>query len=217
MYNMANSDIRNKINIRNITAEESKEIIKRVCINTFEYKDNRKGEKDNISIDYSKFPEYTKQEKKMIYINDIIDCRIEFLENSEEEQQLKGLPKISPYIISNYIWLENKEYIIEDLNNGFELYVYTNNNKARINKDSYPYLKTMNKIKIKSYSDNSIIFFKYPLYTHGINCLKSLIDENDNLKAKIEDNKKTINILQNNLNMLASKVNIICIQLNLNI
>jgi len=115
---MANSDIRNKINIRNITAEESKEIIKRVCINTFEYKDNRKGDKDNISIDYSKFPEYTKQERKMIYINDIIDCRIEFLENSEEEQQLKGLPKISPYIISNYIWLENKEYIIEDLNNG---------------------------------------------------------------------------------------------------
>lgn len=214
---MANSDTRNKINLRNITPEESKEIIKKVCINTFEYKDNRRGDKDNISIDYTKFPEYTKQEKKMIYINDIIECRIDFLENTEEEQRQKGLSKISPYIVSNYEWLDDKEYIIEDLNNGYELYIYTNNNKARINKDSYPFLKEMKRIKIKSFSDNSIIFYKYPLYTHGINCLKSVIEENENLKAKIEENKKTINILQNNYNMLASKLNIVCIQLNLNI
>jgi hypothetical protein len=214
---MANSDIRNKINIRNVSYEDSKNIIKNTVINTFDYVDNRKGEKDNISFDYSKLSDFTKKEDDLIFVNQEVDCVIQWLDNTEEEQRLKGLPKKSPWILSGYQWQPNKQYNIE--HEGNKLYIYSDGNgsMARINKDSYPFINQMNKIKIISYTDQTFKFYKFPIYTHGINVIKNLISENEELKNKIECNKKTIDLLQNTINMLNSKINIIALQLNLNI
>jgi|694.fasta_scaffold21362_6 hypothetical protein len=214
---MANSDLRNKTNIRNVSYEESKNIIKNTIINTFDYVDNRKGDKDNVSFDYSKLVDYTKKDDDLIFVNTETDCIIQWVDNSEEEQRLKGLPKRSPWILSGYQWQPNKQYNIEHMGN--KLYVYSDGNgsMARINKDSYPFINQMNKIKIVSYTDKTDKFYKFPVFTHTTNVVKNLISENEELKNKLESNKRTIDMLQNTVNMLNSKINIIALQLNLNI
>lgn len=214
---MANSDLRNKTNIRNVSYEESKNIIKNTIINTFDYVDNRKGDKDNVSFDYSKLGDYTKKDYDSVYVNKEVECVIQWVDNSEEEQRLKGLPKRSPWILCGYQWQPNKQYNIEHMGNNLYVYSDGNGSMARINKDSYPFINQMNKIKIVSYSDQVDKFYKFPVFTHTTNVVKNLISENEELKNKLESNKRTIDMLQNTVNMLNSKINIIALQLNLNI
>lgn len=189
---MANSDLRNKTNITNVSFTDSINIINNIKINTFDYIDKRLGDPDNISFDYSNITQYTKTKINTIFLNDYIDCSIN-----------------NTFIISNYNWIPNCEYIVLDIeNNNYQLYVYTDNSgNAKISKFTYFRINSINKLIVQGYNTQSIVLFKYPIYTHSVNVCKYLLQYTNSLHQTIQNQQQQIQNLQNQINQILQRLN----------